>query len=82
MILGIFIIGIVLNKIIALPQELRSNNKASVWIYNEYLNSCLYASGYSDEPITYDYCNNSIDNKQKEFFQEYDGYDFILLYNK
>ncbi|KAG4082270.1 hypothetical protein H8356DRAFT_1387100 [Neocallimastix lanati (nom. inval.)] len=63
MILGIFIIGIVLNKIIALPQELKSNNKASVWIYNEYLNSCLYASGYSDEPITYDYCNNSIDNK-------------------
>ncbi|KAG4081821.1 hypothetical protein H8356DRAFT_1438271, partial [Neocallimastix lanati (nom. inval.)] len=55
MILGIFIIVIFLNKIIALPQDLISNNKA---VY-----SCLYASGYSDEPITYDNCNNSIDNK-------------------
>ena len=63
MILGIFILVIFLNKIIALPQDLKSNNKASVWIYNEYLDSCLYASGYSDEPITYDNCNNSIDNK-------------------
>jgi len=63
MILGIFILVIFLNKIIALPQDLKSNNKASVWIYNEYLDCCLYASGYSDEPITYDNCNNSIDNK-------------------
>jgi hypothetical protein len=60
MILGIFIIVNVLNKINALPQDLKGNNKVSVWIYIEYLDSCLYASGYSDEPITYDYCNNSI----------------------
>ena len=61
MIFKLFIIISILNKIIA--QNLRSNNKNPIWIYNEYLNSCLHAPLYPNDPITYDFCDNSNNNK-------------------
>ncbi|ORX78471.1 hypothetical protein BCR32DRAFT_247105 [Anaeromyces robustus] len=54
----------VLNQIIALPESLNSNNnQAAIWIYNEYLDSCLSGESIFDNTITYDVCGNSKINK-------------------
>jgi len=67
----LFIILCVLNKLTALPQILKRNNEAAIWIYNEYLDRCLYVSEYLDEPLTYDICDNT--NNSKWYLDEDDN---------
>jgi len=46
MLLKLFIIFTVLSKIIAIPQFFKRDNEVVVWIYNEYIDMCLYVSDF------------------------------------
>jgi len=63
MLFELFIIFNVLGKITAIPQFFKRDNEAVVWIYNEYLDMCLYLSDFVDEPVIYDYCDNTKSSK-------------------
>lgn len=66
-----FIILCVLNKINAIPQKFKRDNESAIWIYNEYLDSCLYVSDFLNEPVVYDICDNT--NNSKWYLDENDN---------